>query len=160
MTMKNILFTLLITLIAFPLLGQNGNRDLDLSSVKIAFLTKRLALTPEEAQVFWPVYNQYQDELQEVRRNLKKDYKNSKQNFELMSDAEVEKMVEDFVLVKEKEYNVFTKYHSEFKKVLPIRKVAKLYRSEQDFTRIILQRLNKQRQGQNRGGGNRPIRNR
>lgn len=160
MTMKNILFTFLIALMAFPLMGQNNNQDLDLSSVKIAFLTRRLALTPEEAQVFWPVYNQYQDELQEVRKNLKKDYKNSKQDFDLMSDAEVEKMVEDFVLVKEKEYNVFTKYHSEFKKVLPIRKVAKLYRSEQDFTRIILQRLNKQRQAQGRGGANRPMRNR
>ncbi len=155
--MKHILATLLMVLMAFPLLGQD-NGDMDLASVRIAFLTKRLSLTPDEAQVFWPVYNQYQSEVQAVRQKLKNDYQESKGDFDSMSDKEVEKMVDGFVQMKEKEYNIFTRYHAEFKRVLPIRKVAKLYRAEQDFTRIVLQRLNNQKQNQRPGmnGGGRP----
>lgn len=161
MKIKYILSTLLIALMAIPLMGQDRGGDMDLASVRIAFLTKRLSLTPDEAQVFWPVYNQYQDEIQKVRQEMKSDYQASKKDFDSMSDNEVEKLVDGFVNMKETEYNIFTKYHSEFKKVLPIRKVAKLYRAEQDFTRIILQRLNRQKQRQNMNGGGRPgMRNR
>jgi hypothetical protein len=49
-----------------PKPGHRGNdpeRREQIESMKIAFLTKRLDLTPEEAKKFWPVYNQYSEEL-------------------------------------------------------------------------------------------------
>ena len=162
MKMKHIIATLLIVFAALPVIGQNGGNNTDLASLRVAFLTKRLALTPEEAQVFWPVYNAYQDELQALKKEMKQKYKSGGQSMDLLSDSEVEAMVEDFVSMKEKEQDIFRKYHSKFKEVLPIRKVAKLYRTEQDFTRILLQRLNQRKQQmQNRNGGGRPgMRNR
>ena len=37
--------------------GQN------IEALKVAFISKELNLTPQEAEKFWPVYNQYSDEL-------------------------------------------------------------------------------------------------
>ena len=34
-----------------------------IEAMKIGFLTEQLNLTPDEAKVFWPVYDQYQGEL-------------------------------------------------------------------------------------------------
>lgn len=39
-----------------------------IESLKIAFLSRQLSLTPEEAQKFWPVYNQYDDEIKKLRK--------------------------------------------------------------------------------------------
>ncbi len=89
---------------------------------------------------------------------MKQDYRTAKTSFDVMTDAEVEQMVDNFIAFKEKEYNLFVKYNSEFKKVLPIRKVAKLYRAEQEFVRKVLEKINQRRQ-QNQGqrpGMNRP----
>lgn len=161
--MKNILLAFTLLLFAGPLFGQgNNNQDTDLSTLKIGFLTKRLSLTPEEAQVFWPVYNQYQDELKVVKQDLKADYQATRQNFDVMTDAEVAELVHNYATTKDREHELFIKYHSEFQKVLPIRKVAKLYQAEQDFMRVVLASLRRQNnQNQRNGlnnGGNRPMR--
>ena len=57
-------FLLLVSFTVSFLIGvaQNGNR---LEALKIAYITKRLDLSPEEAQKFWPIYNQYAEELKQ-----------------------------------------------------------------------------------------------
>ncbi len=37
-----------------------------IQSLKIAFITQKLQLTPDEAQKFWPVYNQYDKEVHSI----------------------------------------------------------------------------------------------
>ena len=46
---------------------QNERKE-NIEAMKIGFLTKKLDLTPEEAQKFWPVYNQYSDKMKELRK--------------------------------------------------------------------------------------------
>src|SRR4051812_47921412 len=60
-------------------------------ALKVGFLTKKLDLTPEEAKTFWPVYNQYEDEMEKVRKARRQNLTNAKNNFEEMSNADVEK---------------------------------------------------------------------
>ena len=48
-----------------PALSEDRLREV--KAQRIAFLTNRLKLTPEEAQVFWPLYNAY-DEARETNR--------------------------------------------------------------------------------------------
>lgn len=146
MKQKSILLALFLILGSLTAWSQNMKEN-DLATVRIGYLTKKLRLTPEEAQVFWPVYNQYQDELQAVKKEIRSDYRQARKSFDVMSDAEVADLVDNFVVMKGKEYEVFLKYHEEFQKVLSIRKVAKLYQAEQDFTRLVLKRINNQQNG-------------
>ncbi len=39
-----------------------------IQALKIAFITQKLGLTAEEAQKFWPIYNQYDQEVRSVDR--------------------------------------------------------------------------------------------
>ena len=37
-----------------------------IQSLKIAFITQKLQLTTDEAEKFWPVYNQYDNEIRSL----------------------------------------------------------------------------------------------
>ena len=41
----------------------------NVKALEIAFITKELDLNPDEAQKFWPVYNQYSKEINEAHKN-------------------------------------------------------------------------------------------
>ena len=99
-----------------------------LESLKVGFLTERLNLSAEEAKVFWPVYNKYQDELEQLRKSRRENLMNAKLNFDEMSDSEVEKTIDNELMYRQGELDVLKKYNPQFKKVLPVKKVAKLYK--------------------------------
>jgi hypothetical protein len=117
-----------------------------IKTMKIGFLTERLNLSSEEAKTFWPVYNKYQDELETLRKNHREDIQKTKANFDEMSDKEVEKAVDGELAFRQSELDLLKRYHPEFKKILPMKKVAKLYRSEEDFKRQLLEKLQERRQ--------------
>lgn len=114
-------------------------------AMKVGFMTERLNLTPEEAKVFWPVYNKYQDELESVRKSRRENLINAKMNFDEMTDKEVEKVIESEISSRQSELDLLKKYHPQFKQVLPIKKVAKLYRAEEDFKRKLLDMIQERR---------------
>jgi len=115
-------------------------------ALKIGFITKRLNLTPEEAKNFWPVYNKFQDELEKVRKQRREAFRPD-ETFEGMSDAEIEKLVDAEIAQRQAELDIFKKYHPQFKQVLPIRKVALLYKTEEDFKRKLLEMIKERRGG-------------
>lgn len=131
--------------------GKGVDRE-DIESMKIAFLTRRLNLTPDEARKFWPVYNQFSEELKVIRENRNKAAKDTKDNFETLSDKEVEKIVDGEITFRQQEIDLLKKYHNQFKQTLPIKKVAKLYRAEEDFKKELLERI-KERRAQRAGQG-------
>lgn len=116
-------------------------------AMKIGFLTNRLNLTPEEAKTFWPVYNMYSDELEKLRKGRRENIINARDNFDDMSDAELEKTVDNEIISRQSELEILKKYHPQFKKILPIKKVAKLYKAEEDFKRRLLELIQERREG-------------
>ena len=150
--MKNLiaLFVILFSLSLFaqsqpPPRGKMPPRE-KVEALKIGFLTQRLNLTPEEAKNFWPIYNKFQDELEKVRRQRRETFRNPDETFEDMSDSEIDKLVDEEIAQRQMELDIFKKYHPQFKQVLPVRKVALLYKSEEDFKRKLLEMI-KERKG-------------
>ena len=113
----------------------------NIEAMKIAFLTKKLDLTPEEAQKFWPIYNQYTAKLQELRKKRRQDGRDAKQNLDDLSDKEIEQMIDNDLATRQKEIDVQKEYNLKFKEVLPIKKVAKLYAAEEQFKMVLLDKL-------------------
>ena len=114
--------------------------------MKIGFITDRLDLTPEEAKTFWPVYNQYQKELDDLRKKRREERHDAKQDFENLNDKEVEKVVDGEIAFRQNELDIQKKYHAQFKQALPIKKVALLYRTEEDFKRELLKKIQDRRE--------------
>jgi len=131
--------------IAQPPPDRMEDRREDIEAMKIGFLTKKLDLTPDEAKAFWPVYNQFTAERDKLRQSMRDSRKELREDFENRSDKEVERVVDGEIAFRQQELDLMKKYHAEFKQVLPIKKVARLYRSEEDFKRELLQRLQQRR---------------
>lgn len=131
---------------------------------KVAFLTQKLNLTPEEAQIFWPVYNQCQKELGALRERPKgtdaqnKGERNQKPNIDEMSDKEVEDMMKNELNKRRKAIDIHESCINKYKKVLPIKKVAKLHDAEKQFRRELLNKMKDRRQNSNTSNTNRMAR--
>ncbi|MBS1578267.1 MAG: hypothetical protein JST94_04745 [Bacteroidetes bacterium] len=105
--------------------AQNKNGGAGLQGLKIAYITKQLDLTTNEAQMFWPVYFNYINELKQARQNNKTN--------EIASDEAI--------------LNVKKKYFTEFKKVLGSDvRANKVYTIERDFTNEVKKELEKRQQ--------------
>ncbi|GAB4405501.1 MAG: hypothetical protein OHK0039_06560 [Bacteroidia bacterium] len=123
-----------------------GRRE-QLDAFRVAFYTQRLALTSEEAQRFWPVYNAYNAELETLRTESRQKQVQMRQLLAgSSSDAEIEKLADDYLRLRQREYQIAEKYHSSFKRVLPVRKVVLLYRAEQDFKKELLAEIQRRRE--------------
>src|ERR1035437_4885758 len=62
-----------------------------MESMKIAFLTQKLDLTPDEAQKFWPVYNEFQKKREELRKKRREEIKSAKGNLDSLSDKQIDR---------------------------------------------------------------------
>jgi hypothetical protein len=108
--------------------GGNGKNDGSrIEALKIAYLTKKLNLTTEEAQRFWPIYNKYSEEIRAVRVGARTS--NEKE-----------------INTEEKILNIRKKYDPEFNKALPAEKVNLFFRAEKDWGGFLQKELNERRQ--------------
>lgn len=120
-----------------------------MKSEKIAFLTTEIGLTPEEAQVFWPVYNQIEKEKDDAMRKVINSYKElSKAMEEEKPEKEISTLLDKYIAAQAEINAVENSIAERYKAVLPVEKVAKLYVSEERFRRNHIRRLH--------GGGERP----
>ncbi len=99
---------------------------------KIAFITERLELTPEESKAFWPLYEAREKDRKEAIKRIKGD-KKDKKKIEEMSDAEVKELLNKTIEIRQVQLNIFKQYNDKFLSVLPPKKVAKLYHLEKEF---------------------------
>ena len=117
---------------------------------KVAFLTSKLAMTPAEAEKFWPIYNEMEKqrwEAQKTRREL--EHKVSEAE-ETLSDNEVVKLTREYAGSMKKEGELSISYNEKFLKVLPPKKVLKLYQAENEFRMNMIRRY-RESEGSNKG---------
>ncbi len=115
-------------------------------ALRVSVYTYTLALTSDEAKVFWPVYNKYQLELKEIKKEEKKLKKKVYENMGTMTDKELTEAIDKLLGFEEQEIQLKKKYTEEFKKVLPIRKVILLPKAELEFKKLLLSKI-KERKG-------------
>lgn len=118
---------------------------------RIAFLTERMSLTPEEAKQFWPVYNEYnekRDQQSDAHRQKWSDKEVSE-----MSPEEAGRYAEDQVLYMESAAAIKREYYEKLKRILPVKKIALLYEAERDFNKMLFQEA--RRRGRDGGGSGR-----
>jgi hypothetical protein len=122
--------------------ASDGPRTERLESARVAYLTDKLALTPEQSQRFWPVYKEYT----EKRRNLRREGGGLRgKDLSVMTDKEIKTAMERQFAVRQSELNLDKEYADKFQKVISLRQVAQLHRAEREFTRALIRRLDERR---------------
>lgn len=118
----------------------NGERA---QAEKIGYITQKLQLTPEEAQVFWPVYNQYAAAAKEAKVAVikaRKALRRHKQEPEI-PEKEMAKRIDAYLAARQAETAVLSEYNAKFLKVLSAEKVGKLYVAEAQYGKDMLHNL-------------------
>ena len=110
---------------------------------RIEIIKDELRLTEEEAAAFWPVYDEYQSDLMEVRNryaDLLTTYSDL-YRAGTVSEAFAEKMVDDYLDIQEDLLKIKRKYLDDFRKALPARKVTRFYQLENKIDADIAARV-------------------
>ena len=144
--MKKIILVALMAVFALSAFGQKKDFH-KIREAKIEFLKKKLALTEEEEKKFIPLYEKFMDESDALRKGCQDDVNLAEVDLTFMSDADCEKLINNTIEYKQKEVDLIKKYTAEFKKVLPVKKVAMIYKAEMEFKRHLLKKLHKNRKG-------------
>jgi hypothetical protein len=127
-----LLFLFFHSYFCFSQQPNDNDDDQRIEVIKKAYVADELKLSPQEAEQFWPVYNNYQNEIRQARKE--------NPNNELAYEKKV-------VEIKQR-------YQGSFKKVLGnngqrLNKVYTTDRKFRDMMRNELQKRQKQRQQQN-----------
>ncbi len=106
---------------------------------KVAFITMELELTTEEAQAFWPVYNKFSEQNAELGAAVMAAFRELGKA--LKDGEDVEAKLDAYTKALDARTSNATEAAKEYKKVLPIEKVAKLYMADEKFRFQQVERL-------------------
>lgn len=152
MKIKNIL-PLLIVFISVNALAQDGpfirKKREQIKSLKVAFITEELNLTPDEATKFWPLYNAYEEKQQEIKKQRLKGYleRMDDDSFDKLSEKEATVMLAQMESSEEELYQARKKFVASLKGVISPLKILKLKKAEENFNRKLLQQYRDRKLG-------------
>ncbi len=149
--MKRIAPLIMLLLLAANLLHAQTTEE-KIKAARIGLITQRLNLTPEQAQRFWPIFNEFDAKKQGLNREL--EQARSGYNFSNMSDQKANELIELSLQRKADELALEKEYLNKLRDVVTPVQVLKLIKAEQDFKNELLKRL-RQRQQQRGPGGRR-----
>lgn len=143
--MKTTLLYITLFLLSVNSIAQPNNDRI--KSLKIAFITERLNLTENEAQQFWPVYNNFEENMYKIRfEDLRRIRHEIKQNHETLSDAKANELLDRMINAENELHNAKIQLTEKLKKILSPQKIILLKVTEEEFNRKILEEMKKRRQ--------------
>lgn len=102
-----------------------NNRAVELKKIQameMAFITKELNLNPDEAQKFWPIFNQYRNDLKTIA---------------------VERRNGDPLEKQQKMLDLRKRYREDFAKCLNHERAGRVFGAEEDFKSLVRREFQK-----------------
>ena len=94
-----------------------------IQTLEIAFISRKLNLTTDEAQKFWPVYNEYKRDMRQVMINQKNNPN------------------KDVIVGEQQIIDVRKKYRERFVGVIGQPRMNKFFQAEREFRGVLLNQL-------------------
>lgn len=121
---------------------RNDDWKQKMMSEKIAFLTNEMQITPEEAQSFWPVYNQIFKDKDEALKNVFKTFRELEEAIENgKSEKEIKRLLAAYLEAEQRQRDTDSQVAEQIGKVLPVEKTARFFIAEEKFRRQQIHRL-------------------
>ncbi|MBO2545577.1 hypothetical protein ACWBC2_15400 [Salegentibacter agarivorans] len=145
--MKN----LLIILLMFSGLWEMQSQDRSeshrekIKELKTAFFTQELNLDKQKAQKFWPIYNEYESELHELRKREHRDLP----NLECISEDEAEEMLKEYVIIERQDYVLKEKLFKDLKEIMSSQEIIKLHKLEDEFHKKLIKEYRSRKDREN-----------
>ncbi|HLO43596.1 MAG TPA: Spy/CpxP family protein refolding chaperone [Leadbetterella sp.] len=143
--MKNIFLyiSLIISTISFgqrP--GGNPPGGERIRAMKVGMITNELKLTESQAEKFWPIYNNYSEEKNEIHQQIRRLTKRPDEN---LSNSEVIKRQDKILELQQDELDITKKYRDNFLRVITAQQYSNLMAAERKFNQMLLDKLKERR---------------
>lgn len=144
-TYKYILI-LLIFLLCQKGYGQANEARERIEAARIALITERLGLSPEQAEKFWPLYNEYVQK----RRDLARDLQRARGQVDVnnMTEEQSQNLMKQSLDIRERQVQLEKQYAQRLTNVISAHQMLSLRKAEDDFRRMILRRLEERKNQQ------------
>jgi hypothetical protein len=147
-----ILFTLfgLFTVKGFQAIAQDNpdeSRE-KIKALKVAFFTEQLNLTAAEATTFWPIYNSYEAEKEEIMNSKRKDVFEKIGENAKYSESEAKAIYARYRELETRENNLDQRFQNKMTSTFSASRTLKLFRAEHEFRKRLLREY-RRRNGNN-----------
>lgn len=130
----------LLFLISINFYGQmRGQSREKIISAKIGFISNELSLSPEQAQKFWPVYNNFRDAIYAL--DLQKRTIERKIDYDNLSEEDAKKLVQKIQKMDKEIHQSEEVFYDDIIKIITYKQFLKLNRAEHQFKKNLLQRI-------------------
>ncbi|QKG80894.1 hypothetical protein [Tenuifilum thalassicum] len=138
--LPKILLILIISQLSLKAFSQD-NTAKALKNEKVAFLTKKLQLTKEEAKKFWPIYDEYWDKKNKILSNRKRLAEEFIKNVDNLTESQTIEYTNRYVKSIKAESDLISEYNKKLLQILPPKKVMLLYQSNYEFKNYLLKKM-------------------
>lgn len=137
-------------LILFMLMGGLGisrmtaqkNRLELIKEEKMIFINEYCKFTDDEAKKFWPLHDEMQDKLKEIKRSMRRELRDIKdKGVDNVSETDLKKAMDNRKGYEQKQLDVKWEYNDKFVAIVGVKKTAKFYEGEIAFRKKLLDRL-------------------
>jgi len=140
------IFLLLGLLIIYPSFSQDSTSPearQKIQAARIALITERLGLTPDQAEKFWPVYREFS----EKRRDTRHEFMRARRNHDpkTATEEQNQRLLKMGLEAKQRELNLEKEYSERLLRVIDSQQLVSLKKAEDDFRQMILRRIDHQR---------------
>jgi hypothetical protein len=144
--MKKLSIVLIMTLAWLGAFAQNKEAMEKIESARIALITERLGLTPDQAEKFWPLYREYNQQ----RRLLREEFRIARQSVdkENLTEEQSKELMKKALEMKQRELNLENEYAQKMTQHISAQQMLQLRAAEHDFQQMVLKRIQNQRQMQ------------
>ena len=144
---KKLIFIIVPLLCIFSLsYGQGRDARQKIESARIALITERLGLTPEQAEKFWPIYNEYNNHRKELVQELQKARSNVDMNN--LTEEQGQALMKLGLNIKERQLQLEKTYSNRLTHVISTQQILSLRKAEEDFRKMIIRRLEERKRQQ------------
>lgn len=140
MKIIKLIYLLVFWLIAVTAVSQNESKRDKIEALRVSFISQKVNFTTQEAQVFWPLYNEYQDKIVATRKAFRQQY-NKNTNYNFATDKEAETYLNAELTLKQRELDYYKEYQEKFKKIIPVKKIALLLKAEEEFKKELIKNI-------------------
>ena len=154
--MKNYYLLIICFLSTTLIQAQRPDKRTELKALKIGYLTKQLELTSSEAEVFWPVYNEFDKKMFELRQQ--KILKSKNLDIENLTDEDALELIDSMKESEKSKFEYENKLIEDLMKILPPKKIILLKKSEIEFGKQVLEQY-KQKKKRHANASQRLIKN-
>ncbi len=138
---------LIIALLSLPMAVMHSQNDPfqrplseRIETQRIAFITEKVQLTPEEAQSFWPIYNEFKSNEKDLRAQKKPTTPMLD-----MSEEQASAFLDKQISIQQQELDLGMTFTKDLRSVLSSKKVIMFFAAERQFKERLLKLMNKRR---------------